>query len=136
MIALVGDALASSVPVALPAAFFTRTAGTYAETTALIRSATGHATTPPVWHTGPHTATTANTNSLRTRPAMVMPPGISAYALSQAPADGRYSVLGFYNEFLAAPRLPRLTQRWLLRSLPSKNDGAWPPPAMPPPPRR
>ena len=69
MIALMGDALASSVPVALPAAFFTRTAGTYAETTALIRSATGHAATPPVWRTGPHTAMTANMNSLRTRPS-------------------------------------------------------------------
>ena len=51
MIALVGDALASSVPVVLPVAFFTRTAGTYAETTAIIRSATGHAATPPVWRT-------------------------------------------------------------------------------------
>ena len=32
-----------------------------------------------------------------------LPPGISAYALSQAPADGCYSLLSFYNEFLATP---------------------------------
>ena len=135
MIALVGDALASSVPVALPAAFFTRTAGTYAETTALIRSATGHAATPPVWRTGPHTATTANTNSLRTRPAMVMPPGISAYALSQAPADGRYSLLGFYNEFLAAP-LASTDAAVVAAITPLEEWWRWPPPATPPPPRR
>ena len=64
LIALVGDSLASAVPVALPTAFITRTAGNYAKTTVLIHSATGHAAIPPVWHTGPHTLTTANTNSL------------------------------------------------------------------------
>ena len=52
---------------------------------------------------GPHVAGAPNTNNLRVRPTMILPHDVAAHALSRAPTDGRYSLIGFYNKFLAAP---------------------------------
>jgi hypothetical protein len=102
-VGIVGDLPASCVPVVFTADFFTVIVATRAHNIATLQGPAGHGAIPPVFRTGPHGAAAADTDELRTRRAMVMPPTVASVALANAPTDGRYSLLGFFNTFLQAP---------------------------------
>jgi hypothetical protein len=103
VVGLIGDDVTNAVPVVLSNDFFTVPANAHAEDIATIQGPTGHGAVPPVFITGPHAAGTANTHALRARPAMILPCDIAGFAIAQAPVDGRFTLLGFYNTFLQGP---------------------------------
>jgi hypothetical protein len=100
VVGLVGDRLSAVVPVVFPDAFFTVTTATQALNTTAIQGINGHGAVTPVYRSGPHAAGTADTDSLRARPMMIIPPGLAGDALKDAPSDGRYSLVGFFNTFI------------------------------------
>jgi hypothetical protein len=123
LVGLVGDVPASTVPVVLPQTFLTCTAATLAHTVAELQ--VHHGAAPPVFRTGPHAVGSANTSDVVARPAMVLPPDLAAAALQGAPHDGRYTLLGFYNNFLQTAlggtpaeiaRIQPLAEWWRLAS--------------------
>jgi hypothetical protein len=87
VVGLVGDRRSAVVPVMFPDAFFTVTTAT-------------RALVPLVYRSGPHAAGTANTDLLRARALMSMPSVLAGDALSNAPSEGRYSLVGFFNTFV------------------------------------
>jgi hypothetical protein len=99
VVGLVGDRLSAVVPVVFPEAFFTVVAATRALNPTAIQGINGHGAVPPMYRSGPHAAGTAATDSIRARPLMIMPP-MAGEALSNAPPDGRYSLVGFFNTFI------------------------------------
>jgi hypothetical protein len=99
-IGFVGDRLNSATPVAFGVDFFARTANRRAPDIATIIGLTGHGATPPVFRSGPHAAPAAD---VRSRRAMILPCAVAARAIAGSADDGRYSLVGFYNEFLAGP---------------------------------
>jgi hypothetical protein len=99
VVGLVGGRLSAVVPVVFPDAFFTATTAAQALNTTAIQGINGHAAVPPVYRSGPHAAGTADTDSLRAQPLMIMPPILAGDALSNAPSDGCYSLVGFFNTF-------------------------------------
>lgn len=102
VVGLVGDGLATAVPVVLPQPFFTLTPNVSAYNVGAIQGAAGHGANPPVFRHGPHAAGDPDTSELRSRRAILLPPHLAGLALRGAPADGRYTLLHFYNTFLQA----------------------------------
>ena len=97
---LVGNDLASAVPVVLPAEAFQRTADRRCLTSDAIVGVNGHtAPAGPVLHSGPHAPGTADTSSIRVRRAMLLPPSASADILTGAP-NGAYSLVGFWSNLI------------------------------------
>jgi hypothetical protein len=100
VVGLVGDRVTAVVPVVFPDAFFALTAAARALNVTALQGVNGHGAIPPVFRSGPHAAGAADTDSLRGRPLMIMPPVLAGAALSGAPSDGRYSLVGFFNTFI------------------------------------
>ena len=100
VVVLVGDKVDACVPLVLPDAAFQRTAAFRAFDVATIIGPTGHGAAPAVWRTGPHAPTTADTSEIRARRAMVLPCDAAGTAVSTH-EDGRYSLLAFYNTWVA-----------------------------------
>jgi hypothetical protein len=82
-VGLLGDRPDSLVPVVFPQPFFSVCAAAVANNVATIVGAGA-----------------ADTDPLRARRAVLLPPHLAGRALRQAPVDGRYTLLGFYNAFL------------------------------------
>jgi hypothetical protein len=74
VVGLVGDRLSAVMPVVFPDAFFTVTTAARALNITAIQGINGHGAVPPVYHSGPHAAGTADTDSLHAHPMMIMPP--------------------------------------------------------------
>jgi len=102
MMAIVGNDPNSCTPVVFGPISFTVTTSAPALDVATILGVTGHGTAHPVLRSGPHAAGTPNTNALRTRPAILLPPADASDYLSADPS-GSYTFPGFYNLFLAGP---------------------------------
>ena len=125
-VGLVGDRLDYAVPVVFPQPFFSVCPATHCLNVAAIQGAAGHGAAVPVFRQGPHAAGEADTNELRARRAVLLPPHLAGLALRSAPADGRYSLLHFFNTFLQATlasgdaaaiaALEPVTQWWRLAS--------------------
>jgi hypothetical protein len=92
----------TAMPIVFDGAFTTSTAANV-NNVATIQGPTGHAAAPAVFRFAHQAAAAATTDALRARPAMILPPEIVADAISGAPLDGCYTLLGFYNQFLARP---------------------------------
>ena len=101
VVVLVGDDVGSAVPMVLPPEHFGRSDERLTLTHDTILGPTGHGAAPPVYRSGPHAGGTANTTNLRARRVLVLPPQMSATALTTQPT-GQYSLLGFYDTFLRA----------------------------------
>ena len=98
--ALVGNDLASSVPVVLPSEAFQRSAEARCHTADAIVGVNGHGHPGgAVLHHGPHANGAPNTSALRARRAMLLPPSAAADILAAAP-DGTYSLPGFWNTLI------------------------------------
>jgi hypothetical protein len=100
LVGLVGDEPAVAFPVVLPQTFMTVTALAAVPDLVTLQGATMHGAAPPLFRSGPHAAGAAGTTNLRARRAMILPCDLSATALRNAPQDGRYTLLGFFNTFL------------------------------------
>jgi hypothetical protein len=100
LVGLVGDEPAVAFPVMLPQTVMTVTAVAAVHDFATLQGATVHGAAPPIFRSGPHVAGDAGTTNLRARPAMILPCDLAAAALRNAPQDGRYTLLGFFNTFL------------------------------------
>ena len=104
MVGLLGDSPSSVVPIVLPQAFFTCPAASAAYDMTYIQGPNGHShATAPVFRFPAVASGTADTDDLRTRPAIVMPSDIASQAILGAPLDGRYTLLAFFNMFIQAP---------------------------------
>ena len=74
MVGLLGDSPSSVVPIVLPQAFFTCPAASAAYDMTYIQGPNGHShATAPVFRFPAVASGTADTDDLRTRPAIVMP---------------------------------------------------------------
>ena len=102
LVVLVGRMNDAVAPVILPPEAFERTANARCGNIGLITGATGHAAAPPVLRLGPHPLGTANTDEVRCRRAMILPPAVAAAAI-EGKADGRYGLAEFYALFLDPP---------------------------------
>ena len=102
MTLLNGDDINNSVPIVLPDDGFTRTNATRCSTTDVLRGVTMHGAGPPVLRNGPHAGGAADTDQLRVRKVMLMPPAASQRLLDTDPV-GRYGLSGFYQEFIHGP---------------------------------
>ena len=94
--ALVGDDLATAVPVVLPTEAFQRTNAINCFTEAEITGVNGHGANPPVLRHGPHAGGAPNTHALRARRAMLLPPAAASDIISGS-ANGTYTLPGFWN---------------------------------------
>jgi hypothetical protein len=110
LVGLVGDEPAVAFPVVLPQTFMTLTAVTAVHDVATLQGATVHGATPPVFHSGPHVTRDVVTTDIRAHRAMMLPSDLAVAALRNAPQDGRYTLLSFFNTFL---------QPWPLRAVPN-----------------
>ena len=100
MVGLVGNNASTVAPVVLPGVFHTNVANTLCKNITAILA--NHGMAPVVYRDGPHAAGAPDTDDLRARPVMVVPPDLAHQFISGAD-DGRYSLNGFYNQFLAGP---------------------------------
>jgi hypothetical protein len=66
----------------------------------ILQGATVHGATPHVFRSGPHVTGDVGTTDIRARRAMILPSDLAAAVLRNAPQDGRYTLLGFFNTFL------------------------------------
>ena len=98
VVVLVGDDLASAVPVVLPVAAFQRTNDTRCRNADVIAGNTMHTAAPPVLRDGPIAATVAEATEIRARRAMVVPPGM-AHEFVATPG-GRIGLAGLYTTFI------------------------------------
>ena len=98
VIVLVGDDLASAVPVVLPNAAFQRTNDTRCRNADVIAGNTMHTAAPPVLRDGPHDAAVADASEIRARRAMIVPPSM-AHAFVATPG-GRIGLAGLYTTFI------------------------------------
>ena len=93
---LVGNDLASAIPVVLPVESFQCTDECRCLTSDAIVGVNGHGTVGgPALHSGPHAQGTADTSAIRVRRAMLLPPSASADILVGAP-KGAYSLVSFW----------------------------------------
>jgi hypothetical protein len=125
-VALIGDRLDHAVPVVLPQPFFSVCPTAAAYNVGIIQGAIGHGAAPAVFRHGPHALGDPDTNDLRARRALLLPPHLAGLALRSAPADGRFTLLHFFNTFLQATlasgdaaaiaALEPVTQWWRLAS--------------------
>ena len=99
LVVLVGRTDDLVTPVILPAAAFERTGPIRAGNIAMISGAAGHAAAPPVLRLGPHAGGAADTDELRARRAMLVPPAVGVAALQRQ--SGRYGLAKFLVTFLA-----------------------------------
>ena len=102
MTLLNGDDINNSVPIVLPDDGFTRINATRCSTTAVLRGVTMQGAAPPVLRNGPHAGGAADTDQLRVRKVMLMPPAASQRLLDTDPV-GCYGLSGFYQEFIHGP---------------------------------
>ena len=101
VIALVGNDLASAVPMCFPAESWTRPNQFAAHNVATITGAAMCGAGPPAMlRSGPHAGGAADTDAIRVRRTMLLPPNHAQAILNGAP-EGRYSLNGFYNTLLA-----------------------------------
>ena len=100
VVVLVGNDLSTAVPVVMSYDAFARTANIRCKRVADIVGAQGHGAAPPVFQDGPHGVGVADTDNLQLRPAFLMPANRAGDLLTLQDS-GRYSVLGFYNAFVA-----------------------------------
>ena len=98
-VVLVGDDLATAVPVVLEPDAFGRCNDTRCLASDQIVGVNGHGANPPVYRSGPHANTVGNTNMLRARYAMLLPPQ-DAHRFVGSRADCRYTYAGFWNTFV------------------------------------
>ena len=98
-VVLLGNDLATSVPIVLEPEAFSRCGDTRCLASAEIVGVNGHGANPIVYRHGPHAAGTANTNMLRARKAMLLPPTAAHHCVSHMD-DGRYTLAGFWNAFV------------------------------------
>ena len=83
VIALVGNDLASAVPIVFPADSWTRTAAFRASTQAIITGPTMYGAGPPaVLRSGPHAGGAADTDEIRVRRTLILPPTASVAVLA------------------------------------------------------
>ena len=94
VVALVGDDLATAVPVVLPSEAFQRTNAINCLTAAEITGVNGHGANPPVLRAGPHAGGVPNTHNLRARRAMLLPPATAGEIISGS-VNGTYTLPGF-----------------------------------------
>ena len=99
MVVLVGNDSAAATPVILPPAAFQRTGDIRCEDVATIIGPGGHGAAPAVFRTGPH-AVGPTVAELNNRRAMLLPCSDGQAALADHP-DGRWSLVAFYNSFVA-----------------------------------
>jgi hypothetical protein len=96
VVGLIGDRLSAVVPVVFPDA----SCNLSLKSPTAIQGINSHGAVPPVYHSGPHAAGTADTDSIRAQPLMIMPPILAGDALSNSPSDDHYSLVGFLNTFV------------------------------------
>jgi hypothetical protein len=98
---LVGDDPTVAFPVVLSQAFMALTAVTAVPDVATsLQGATVHGAMLPVFRSGPHATGDVGTTNIRAHRAMILPSELAAAVLRNAPQDGRYTLLGFFNTFL------------------------------------
>ena len=119
MVGLLGDNPNSVVPIVFPQACFTCPASAAAYDITYIQGPNGHShATAPVFRFPGVASGSADTDDLRSRPAIVMPSDVAAQAILGAPVDGRYTLLAFFNMFIQAPLLdPDATVRATIQPL-------------------
>ena len=100
IVVLNGNDLGTAIPLVLPQEAFQLTNNTRCLTLAEITGVNGHGAAPPTSRHGPHAPGTANTEEIRYRRALLLPAQDAALALTTSP-NGRYTLIGFYNTFIA-----------------------------------
>ena len=100
VVVMAGNDVGTAVPMVLPQAAFQLTGNTRCLNLAEITGVNGHGANPAVQRSGPHGGGVANTNEIRYRRAFLMPAQDSEHALTASP-DGRYTLIGFHNTFIA-----------------------------------
>ena len=99
VVVLVGNDLASAVPVVLPDEAFQRTTQACCRNADVIAGNTMHTAAPPVLRDGPHAPTVGDASDIRVRRAMVVPPGTALSFVSNVP-NGRIGVAGMWTTFI------------------------------------
>ena len=89
VVVLVGNDLASAVPVVLPDEAFQRATQARCRNADVIAGNTMHTAAPPVLRDGPHAPTVGDASDIRVRRAMVVPPGTAHSFVSNVP-NGRF----------------------------------------------
>ena len=102
MTLLNGNDINNAVPIVLPDSAFTRTGVIRCSSTAVLSGGTMHGAAPVVYRNGPHAGGAPDTDDLRVRKVMLLPPEAAERLLSLNPV-GRYGLPGFYREFIEGP---------------------------------
>ena len=100
LVVLVGNDVDRLSPFVLPANCFTR-ATVRASTHDYMVGNHGHSAAPnPVFRFGPHGGAAADTDEVQVRPVFLLDPNLAEDFVGER-SDGTFSLLGFYNAFIA-----------------------------------
>ena len=102
MTLLNGNDINNSVPIVMPDLAFSRTNAVRCSTTAVLTGGGMHGAAPVVYRNGPHAGGAADTDELRVRRVMLMPPKVAERLLTSNPVC-RYGLPGFYRDFIEGP---------------------------------